>query len=323
MAPLAEETLEGLVVVLDAVRLGRAGSRSEIRHHSGLSRAVVAQRISDLVARSLIREGGAGRSTGGRRPRQLAFEADAGDVLVADLGATSIDVALTDLAGRIRAHVAEDADIAAGPTAVLDRVDELFVRLLGASDRPGGGLWGIGIGVPGPVEFRTGRPASPPIMPGWDGFPIRQRFAERFDAPTWVDNDVNVMALGEWRSGVAQGHSNVVFVKIGTGIGAGLISDGVLHRGDKGAAGDVGHIQIVDDRSVVCRCGNVGVSKPSLVARRWRTTVMRSPEMDGAGCWPRRTRRTGGSRRPTWGGRLGRGMRPASRSSRRPAGRSG
>ena len=323
MAPLAEETLEGLVVVLDAVRLGRAGSRSEIRHHSGLSRAVVAQRISDLVARSLIREGGAGRSTGGRRPRQLAFEADAGDVLVADLGATSIDVALTDLAGRIRAHVAEDADIAAGPTAVLDRVDELFVRLLGASDRPGGGLWGIGIGVPGPVEFRTGRPASPPIMPGWDGFPIRQRFAERFDAPTWVDNDVNVMALGEWRSGVAQGHSNVVFVKIGTGIGAGLISDGVLHRGEQGAAGDVGHIQIVDDRSVVCRCGNVGCLEAvaggvalahhgDAVARDGRSRLL-------AEAYAKNGRLSAAD----VGWAAGQGMRPASRSSRRPAGRSG
>jgi glucokinase-like ROK family protein len=121
-----------------------------------------------------------------------------------------------------------------------------------------GHLWGVGLGIPGPVEFRTGRPISPPIMPGWDGYPIRPRFAEAYDAPVWVDNDVNVLALGEWRSGIAEGHDNVVFVKIGTGIGAGLISDGQLHRGSQGSAGDVGHIQVVDDKSVVCRCGNVG-----------------------------------------------------------------
>jgi len=119
-------------------------------------------------------------------------------------------------------------------------------------------MWGVGIGVPGPVEFESGRPISPPIMPGWDGYPIRQRFTERYGAPVWVDNDVNVLALGEWRSGVAAGHDNVVVVKIGTGIGAGIISDGRLHRGAQGSAGDVGHIQVTDDRSVVCRCGNVG-----------------------------------------------------------------
>ena len=80
----------------------------------------------------------------------------------------------------------------------------------------------------------------------------------RYGAPVWVDNDVNVLALGEWRSGIAAGHDNVVVVKIGTGIGAGIISDGRLHRGAQGSAGDVGHIQVVDDPSVVCRCGNVG-----------------------------------------------------------------
>jgi glucokinase-like ROK family protein len=114
------------------------------------------------------------------------------------------------------------------------------------------------VGVPGPVEFASGRPISPPIRPGWDGYPIRERFAARYGAPVWVDNDVNVLALGEWRSGIAQGHDNVVVVKIGTGIGAGIISDGRLHRGAQGSAGDVGHIQVVEDAAVICRCGNIG-----------------------------------------------------------------
>jgi len=94
-------------------------------------------------------------------------------------------------------------------------------------------------------------------MPGWDGYPIRERFVARHAAPVWVDNDVNLLALGEWRSGIAVGHDNVVVVKIGTGIGAGIISNGKIHRGAQGAAGDVGHIQ-VDEGSVACRCGNVG-----------------------------------------------------------------
>jgi predicted NBD/HSP70 family sugar kinase len=108
------------------------------------------------------------------------------------------------------------------------------------------------------VEFESGRPISPPIMPGWDGYPIRERLTDRYHAPVWVDNDVNLLALGEWRSGIALGSDNVVVVKIGSGIGAGIISDARLHRGAQGSAGDVGHIQIVDDPTVVCRCGNTG-----------------------------------------------------------------
>ncbi len=166
--------------------------------------------------------------------------------------------ALTDLAGRILGHYTEPADIASGPEIVLGRVEELFQELQHTTRAIPGTVWGVGLGVPGPVEFASGRPISPPIMPGWDGYPIRERFTERFAAPVWVDNDVNVLALGEWRAGIAQGHENVVVIKIGTGIGAGIISDGRLHRGAQGSAGDVGHIQVVDDASVLCRCGNVG-----------------------------------------------------------------
>jgi glucokinase-like ROK family protein len=255
---LPDEALDAFVVVLDEVRLGRSRSRSELVARTGLGRAIVAQRVGELIERGLVIEGEVGPSTGGRPPRQLSFRAGAGHVLVADLGATSIDVALTDLDGRILGHHDEPARIEAGPEHCLDRVDELFELLLRTTQPIPGPLWGIGIAVPGPVEFQTGRPISPPIMPGWDGYPIRDRFADRYRAPVWVDNDVNVLALGEWRSGVAAGHDDVVVVKIGTGIGAGIISGGRLHRGAQGSAGDVGHIQIVDDPDVICRCGNVG-----------------------------------------------------------------
>ena len=256
--PLPDEAFDALVVVLDEVRLGRSRSRSELVARTGLGRAIVARRVGELIDRGLLAEGDVGPSTGGRPPRQLSFRADAGHVLVADLGATSIDVAVTSLDGRILGHHDEPARIEDGPEACLDRVDDLFDALLRTTRTIPGQLWGIGIGVPGPVEFETGRPISPPIMPGWDGYPIRERFSARYGAPVWVDNDVNVLALGEWRSGVAAGHDNVVVVKVGTGIGAGIISDGRIHRGAQGSAGDVGHIQVLDDPAVVCRCGNIG-----------------------------------------------------------------
>jgi glucokinase-like ROK family protein len=256
--PVAEEALDALVAVLDEVRLGHSQSRSDLVAHTGLSRSIVAQRVAELLDRGLVVEGDPGPSTGGRPPRQLTFRADAGHVLVADLGATSIDVAVTTLDGRILGHHDEPASIADGPEVALDRVEELFGQLLATTRGLPGRIWGIGIGVPGPVEYRTGRPISPPIMPGWDGYPVRDRLANRYDAPVWVDNDVNVLALGEWRSGIAAGSDNVVVVKVGTGIGAGIIADGRLHRGAQGSAGDVGHIQVSEDRDVICRCGNIG-----------------------------------------------------------------
>jgi glucokinase-like ROK family protein len=246
------------VTVLDEIRLGRSRSRSELVSRTGLGRAVVTQRVGELIDLGLVRDAGFRDSTGGRPPRQLTFHGEAGHLLVADLGASSIDVAVTTLDGHILAHRDEPADIADGPEACLARVDELFDELRATTRDAPGSLWGVGIGVPGPVEFRTGTPISPPIMPGWDGYPVRDRFSARYGAPVWVDNDVNLLALGEWRSGIAQGQDNVVVIKVGTGIGAGIIADGRLHRGAQGSAGDVGHIQVVDDTTIVCRCGNIG-----------------------------------------------------------------
>jgi glucokinase-like ROK family protein len=256
-ASLSDDPLATLALVLRHIRTQGPRSRAELVSRTGLTRAIVAQRVSELLQIGLVTEGEFGPSTGGRPPRRVAFRADAGHVLVADLGATSIDVAVTDLEGRILAHHDEPADVSTGPEHCLSRIEELFEELISTTHDLPGWLWGVGIGVPGPVEVSTGRPVSPPIMPGWDGYPVRERMTDRYGAPVWVDNDVNIIALGEWRAGIAVGHDNVVVVKIGTGIGAGIISNGRIHRGAQGAAGDVGHIQVLDGASIVCRCGNV------------------------------------------------------------------
>jgi predicted NBD/HSP70 family sugar kinase len=116
--------------------------------------------------------------------------------------------------------------------------------------------WGVAVGIPGPVDFESGRPVAPPIMPGWNGFDMRRRFEERFDAPTWVDNDVNLLAFSE-RSRRQDEMPDLIFCKVGTGIGAGLLSRGRIHRGANGAAGDIGHVR-VRDSDAQCRCGKVG-----------------------------------------------------------------
>ena len=119
-------------------------------------------------------------------------------------------------------------------------------------------LYGIGIGVPGPVDFSAGTLVSPPIMPGWDRYPIIQTVQQWFpSANVVVDNDVNVMALGEIYQGVGKGVDNLIFVKIGTGIGAGIVCEGKIYRGSSGCAGDIGHIG-VDKFGPLCHCGNKG-----------------------------------------------------------------
>jgi glucokinase-like ROK family protein len=248
----------GVAKVLEAIRLNGATSQSDVMRATGLGRAAVAERISQLAAAGLMETEGTVSQARGRPSRRLRLRASAGHLLVAALGASKAHVGITDLEGRELISDSMSISISDGPEVVLGQVDVLFASLQKRAPVDLGPLWGIGIGVPGPVEFSTGRPVAPPIMPGWDGYPIREHFGARYGAPVWVDNDVNVLALGEWHERFARRDANVVFIKIGTGIGAGVISDGSLHRGAQGAAGDVGHIQVVNDSSIVCRCGNIG-----------------------------------------------------------------
>lgn len=242
--------------LLSLIRAGTAVTRADLARLTGLARSTVAQRVDALLASGLLLEAGDTPSTGGRPATMLAFNHQAGVVLVADLGATHARVAVTDLAGTTLAERAGDLDIALGPAEVLKWVSARFHELLDQTAHAPVDVRGIGIGVPGPVEFDTGRPVNPPIMPGWDGFDIPGWFADRYGAPVLVDNDVNIMARGEhwvhWRR-----TPHLLFVKVGTGIGCGIVADGHIHRGARGAAGDIGHIRATGE-DVICACGNVG-----------------------------------------------------------------
>jgi glucokinase-like ROK family protein len=257
-AAVTDEHLDSLVTVLDLVRTHKVKTKPALQRTSGYGRAVVTQRVSQLIDCGILEEGHLGPSTGGRAPRQLRLRADAGHVLVAALGATSIGTGIADLSGTLLTYHEEPNDVAIGPERTLGRVEELFDKMLAAREKTRPEVWGVGIGLPAPVEFSAGRPVSPPIMPGWDCYPVGHRLSRHYQAPAWVDNDVNLMALGELRAGLARDQTDVVYIKIGSGIGAGLISAGHLHRGSQGAAGDVGHVAVTDDDSVICRCGNTG-----------------------------------------------------------------
>jgi len=246
-----------LGAVLRLVAAGEATTRSEIARVTGLARSTVSQRVDALRGGRLVVEGRPVRSTGGRPPIALSLDPRAGAVLAADLGATHCRLAVADLSGIVLGEQAKALDIAQGPDVVLSWLRIQFAEMLAATGRPAAEVRAVGIGVPGPVEFSTGTVVRPPIMPGWDAACIPGHFAEHYDAPVLVDNDVNIMALGE-ASARDTARELLLFIKIGTGIGCGIISRGTVHRGADGAAGDIGHIGIRDADHVPCRCGNVG-----------------------------------------------------------------
>jgi predicted NBD/HSP70 family sugar kinase len=162
-----------------------------------------------------------------------------------------------DLAGDAIVEEERRIRIADGPDAVLEWLTRALDRLLDDADRDRADVFAAGLGLPGPVDFASGRPINPPIMPGWDGYPVADVLAEHYDAPVLVDNDVNIMALGEHRVHLPD-LDHMVFVKVATGIGAGVITNGLVYRGTHGAAGDIGHIRSTAESDVLCTCGNRG-----------------------------------------------------------------
>ncbi|MBQ1011585.1 ROK family protein [Micromonospora sp. M51] len=242
------------VRLLRLLRDEGAVSRAELGDRLQMPRPRMLAELDRLVALGYVAEAGLAASRGGRRSTLVELNPKLRFAAV-DLGASSMDVEVVN--GRLEpvAHYAEAADIRNGPKVTLQRVNELLhkARVDGAYER----LDAVGIGVPGPVSFRDGVPVSPPIMPGWDRFPVRELLSREHGCPAVVDNDVNIMAIGERHGGVAHSVDDFLFVKIGTGVGCGIYLTGEVYRGTDGCAGDIGHIQ-VDSHGPMCSCGNVG-----------------------------------------------------------------
>jgi predicted NBD/HSP70 family sugar kinase len=240
-------------------------SRADVVRRSGLSRSTANQRLDALVAAGLVVAADVGTSTGGRPASLFALNRNRGVLLLADIGATGMRNAVCDLRGKVLTEIDHGIDIAAGPDPILGQVSRDFAELLARSGHRSDQVLGIGLAVPGPVDFAAGRVVSPPIMTGWDRFDIRGWFAPHFNCPVVVEKDVNAMAVGEHRA-VYPDVANMMMLKVGTGVGSGLIASGRVHRGADGAAGDIGHIHLrlpegyPDDyaEEPICRCRNVG-----------------------------------------------------------------
>ncbi|MGW8376733.1 ROK family protein [Streptomyces sp. ODS28] len=265
---------------------GGAVHRAQLVSASGLARSTVTRHLDALIASGVVTEGGAVLRAGrGRPPLRLSLNPRAGLVAVADIGAHSARVRLADLSQRPLARTEFAMDIAEGPSPVLERVAEEVRGLLARAGSGPGALCAATVGLPGPVDHAAGAPVRPPIMPGWDGHPVGAELEERLGCPVLVDNDVNLMALGEARTLPAD-QLPLLYVKVGTGIGGGLVSaDGALHRGADGAAGDIGHLPAPGTEGAVCHCGNTGCveAAASGAAMRARLAAVRGGAGSGGG----------------------------------------
>jgi glucokinase-like ROK family protein len=242
--------------LLETTFWSAGGSRHGMAEQLGFSKSKANALIAGLVEQGLLAEAGLQRSSGGRRPENLQLHAGLGVVVGIDIGATSVDVAVLGPDLNVLAHHGEPADVREGPGVVLARVRALVRELLARAGFEPRQVIGIGIGVPGPVNFEIGQLVNPPLMPAWDSFSIRDYLREEYAAPVFVDNDVNLMALGElWR--LKRSLTNFLVIKVGTGIGCGIVCHGEVYRGAAGSAGDVGHI-CVDQEGPRCHCGNLG-----------------------------------------------------------------
>jgi predicted NBD/HSP70 family sugar kinase len=241
--------------VLQLVRDGEARTRADVARLTGLSRSAVAARVDELAVAGLLAERADGVSTGGRPPMRLHLNPAGGLVLAASLGSSRGQLAVCDLTGHPLATRETEMAADRGAEALLSRLPDWFDQLLAEEGLDAGLVRGIGVGVPGTVEVSTGRAVGPPMLPGWEGVAIAPVLQRRFPVPVFVDNDVNVMALGEYRARGDAG--DLVFVKISTGIGAGIVSEGRVYRGALGAAGEIGHIPVAGGPGARCWCGNL------------------------------------------------------------------
>ena len=244
--------------ILDLIRHGRASTRGDVLEATGLSRMTVAQRLDTLLGAAMIVEGDTSEATGGRRRRRLAFNTSQSCVVAAAVDTTHTRIAVTDLGGTVLTDDHLDVPVEAGPSEVLDRIASAAAVLMGKHGITPEGLCGLGLSLPGPVDPESGRPSQPPILPGWDAYPVAEHLQAGLpNVPVLTANDADAAALGEFAAGFSDVRS-LCLVKVSTGIGTGLVIDGRSYTGVDGGAGDIGHVRVSPLSDARCQCGMQG-----------------------------------------------------------------
>lgn len=244
--------------ILELIRHGRAHTRGDVLELTGLSRMTVSQRLDTLLSSGMIVEGATTEATGGRRRRSLVFNTEQARVVTAAVDTTHTRIAVTDLGGAVLAEDQLDVTVESGPSEVLDRIASAIDGLLSGLGLASADLCGAGVSLPGPIDPDSGRPSQPPILPGWDAYPIAEHLQAGLpDVPILTANDADAAALGEYASGYAETPS-LCLVKVDTGIGTGIVIGGRSYTGADGGAGDIGHVRVSPKSDVRCQCGAIG-----------------------------------------------------------------
>ncbi|MEU3448079.1 ROK family transcriptional regulator [Streptomyces thermolilacinus] len=250
--------------VVRAVRMAGSLTQAEIARSTGLSAATVSNIVRELKDSGTVEV--TPTSAGGRRARSVSLSGDAGIVIGVDFGHTHLRVAVGNLAHQVLAEESEPLDVDASSAEGFDRAEQLVKRLIEATGIGPEKVIGVGLGVPGPIDVSSGTLGSTSILPGWSGINPSQELSARLGVPVYVDNDANLGALGEMVWGAGRGVRDLAYIKVASGVGAGLVIDGQIYRGPGGTAGEIGHITL-DESGPVCRCGNRGCLETFAAAR--------------------------------------------------------
>ncbi|CAG6397954.1 ROK family transcriptional regulator [Streptomyces cocklensis] len=263
--------------VVRAVRLAGSLTQAEIARSTGLSAATVSNIVRELRDNGTVQV--TPTSSGGRRARSVALSGDAGIVVGVDFGHSHLRVAVGNLAHQVLAEQSEPIDVDASASQGFDRAEQLVARLVESTGISPEKVLGVGLGVPGPIDVETGALGSTAILPGWSGVNPRQEMSDRLGVPVQVDNDANLGALGELVWGGGRGVKDLAYIKVASGVGAGLVIDGRIYRGPGGTAGEIGHITL-DESGPVCRCGNRGCLE-TFTAARYVLELLRGSHGEG------------------------------------------
>ncbi|MFZ3493951.1 ROK family transcriptional regulator [Streptomyces sp. 5.8] len=250
--------------VVRAVRLAGSLTQAEIARSTGLSAATVSNIVRELKEAGTVEV--TDTSAGGRRARSVSLSGDAGIVIGVDFGHTHLRVAVGNLAHQVLAEESEPLDVDASWADGFDRAEALVGRLIEGIGIGRDKVIGVGLGVPGPIDLESGTLGSTAILPGWAGINPRRELSQRLGVPVYVDNDANLGALGELVWGSGRGVKDLAYIKVASGVGAGLVINGQIYRGPGGTAGEIGHITL-DESGPVCRCGNRGCLETFAAAR--------------------------------------------------------
>ncbi len=247
-----------LSLTLNLIRDQGMITRAEIIRITGLSAPTISSLVNILIASDFVREGGIGLSSGGRKPVVLEFNYEARKIMGIDMGATHITIIVMNLKGEVTKHFSCHMDVLSKPAESLQVIRTAVEGILADSNLTEKDLLGIGFTVPAPlVNEKTGEFITH-YMPAWKDIHCVTPLLEIIkETPIYFENDANAAALAEKWWGCGIGYDNLVYIKLGTGVGSGLIIDGTVYKGFNGTAGEIGHTTIeADGRN--CRCGNRG-----------------------------------------------------------------